>query len=92
MGRSCSVCTRDDRDDLERRLVAGDPIRQIARQSGVGRDALTRHAAAHLPTSLASLRDAGRDIESARALDRLESLFVDGQQVLAALVPRVATR
>ena len=84
MGRSCPVCSRPDRDELERRVVAGDPIRRIARQVGVGRDALSRHAASHLPSSLAALREAGRDIESARALDRLEALFAEGQQVLGA--------
>lgn len=84
MGRSCSVCAHADRDELERRLVAGDPIRAVARQTGVGRDALARHAASHLPSDLAALRDAGQRIETARALDRLEGLFAEGQEVLAA--------
>jgi hypothetical protein len=60
------------------------PLQAIARSAGVGRDALRRHAASHLPGELAALREAGQKIEHARALDRLEQLFAEGNEVLAA--------
>jgi hypothetical protein len=83
MGRSCTICAREDRDELERRLVAGEPVRQISRQAAVSRDALARHAASHLPATIGRLRDAGETLEGARVLNRLEALFAESRAVLA---------
>ena len=82
MGRSCIVCSRSDRDDLERRLVAGEPVAAVARSVDIARSSLRRHAEAHLPAELAGLRDAGKRISTARATDRLEDLYARARAVL----------
>jgi hypothetical protein len=66
---------------MERRMVAGEPLAGISRTFRVGRDALRRHRA-HLPQSLAALREAGRELEAGRVLDRLEELFAEAREIL----------
>lgn len=82
MGRSCSVCTSEARDEVERALVADEPLAAISRRFGIGRDALRRHAMGHLPSELAGLREAGERIATARASDRLEDLYARARTVL----------
>jgi hypothetical protein len=44
----CSVCSHPDCARIDAALIAGQSHRVIARQFGVGHDAVQRHAAAHL--------------------------------------------
>jgi hypothetical protein len=51
--RSCTVCTHPDRAEIDEALVGGEPVRQLASRYGtVGRMALQRHKAEHLPAKL----------------------------------------
>jgi transposase-like protein len=84
MGRACTICSREDRDAIEQRLVSGERVRAVAREFGVGRDALMRHHAGHLPSDLVGLREAGERIATARAADRLEDLYRRANGVLEA--------
>lgn len=55
---SCSVCAHAAVDAIDRSLLTGESTRAIARQFDVGKDALGRHRADHLPEHLASAADA----------------------------------
>ena len=69
MPRTCTICTHPDRDAIDRALITHAPYRDIARQHGVGKDALWRHHDDHLPAILAKVHEA-RDIAHADHLLR----------------------
>ena len=59
MARTCTVCKNGKRDAINAALIAGTaPIRRIAADNGVTESALRRHAAKHLPATLARAQDA----------------------------------
>ena len=58
MPRLCSVCTHADHRGINAALVAGEPLRDVARQYGVSKDALFRHRSDHIPAHLATAREA----------------------------------
>ena len=65
MSRTCSVCSHPNRDEIDTAVAANrGSIRGIARQHRVSPDALERHAARHLPQTLA------------RAVEVIPTLFV----------------
>ena len=49
-GRPCSVCTHDQRDAIDRALVSGVQPVAVSKQFDIGKQALLRHRAAHIPT------------------------------------------
>jgi hypothetical protein len=54
------VCTDPERARIEEEIIAGRGFRAISRQSRQSRDAIRRHAAAHLPQRLARAEQAER--------------------------------
>ncbi len=52
MPRSCSVCTHPDRRQIDGAIVEGVSHRDVARQFGLGRNAIDNHAERHLPATL----------------------------------------
>lgn len=56
MPQTCSICNHPHRAEIERALVAGEPLRDIARRCPgsrpVSRSALHRHRKEHLPAHL----------------------------------------
>lgn len=65
MPRKCSVCLSSQREDIDRALVGGEPLRGIARTFRVSEDALGRHKP-HVSTTLAK---AAEIVEEAAADD-----------------------
>jgi hypothetical protein len=49
MPRNCSVCRHPQRHEIEADLQAGKTYRDVARQYGASKDAVSRHAANHAP-------------------------------------------
>ena len=66
MPRVCTVCAHAQLHAINKALVAGGSLRDIARQFGVSKDAVARHQAEHLPKLLTEAR--ARE-EAAHALD-----------------------
>jgi len=79
MARACSVCNHPDRTAIDARLVTGASFRDVARQYGLGKDAVGRHRGAHVSAALirvAERREARRAEQGPQtALDRLEDLY-----------------
>lgn len=87
MPRRCSVCDHVDRPAIDRALVENSQsLRDIARQFGLGKDALARHKKEHIPTHVALAReqmalDAGGILLSIEALhDRAIGIFAWAEQ------------
>ncbi len=64
----CSVCQHADRDAIDTEIIRGGSYRVIAEAHGLGRMSVQRHAAAHVPKTLARAHEAH---EAARADDLL---------------------
>ena len=52
MGQVCLICTHPNRDAMERAIVKGTSLRQLAKDYGVGYDSLYNHSKEHIPKSL----------------------------------------
>ena len=81
--RTCSVCSSNDRDAIELALIAGTSYRDIAGQFHLSRNAVQRHAAAHLRAAVPEAR-AAQETERADGLrGRLEDLYQRAERILA---------
>ena len=74
MPRTCTICTCPDRDDIDRALVAGTALSEVAALFRVSDDALSRHKANHLPATLAKARGAEEAATADGLLSRLRKL------------------
>lgn len=54
----CTCCTHPNREMIDRALVAGTSLRDIAGQFGVSKSAVERHKADHLPAMLVKSEEA----------------------------------
>lgn len=84
MARPCTVCSSPHRDAIDLELVAGRPIRAMARHYGLGREAITRHRDQHLPATLAQAHAAEEVARSDALLERLRFYQRVGEALLLA--------
>jgi len=68
MGRTCSICIHQQREAIERALVADEPQRGMAQRFGVSRQALGRHVTEHMPAVLATAQHAQQERAAAHAV------------------------
>lgn len=71
MPRICTVCSHPDRNEIDTALVAGDPLRNVARRRSVTVSALFRHKRDHLPGHLVK---AAEEEDLAQAIDVVRQL------------------
>ncbi len=67
MGRTCTVCSHKDVEEINKLLLCSDSYRDIARQFGLSKDSLARHKENHMPELLLKSNDI-QNITSADAL------------------------
>jgi hypothetical protein len=83
MPRTCTICDRPDRDEIEHAAVSGGSLRDIAGRYGVAKSSLSRHLASHLPAATV-LETQNADSDRAAGLrERLEDLYVRAERILA---------
>jgi len=70
--QTCTVCRHARRTDIEKAIIRGDTLRDIARQFHLSKDAVGRHKADHLPRTLGKVLEVG---EAARAYDFLTEVL-----------------
>lgn len=84
MGRTCSVCAHEDRQEIDEALVSGTPYRDIAGRTGLTTSALSRHRSDHISAALQSVV-VERDADAAASLlDRVEDLIGRTERILSA--------
>jgi len=71
----CSICRHPARVDIDVALTGGATIASVAREFGVHRSSVSRHAHAHLATALARVIDHGDDVSVAAIVDRATQLY-----------------
>lgn len=82
MPRSCGWCTSLQREQLERRVLDGEPIRLVAADSGVAETSARRHIRNHLDPDLrATLRSGTAALHVADFASRLTELVDESEQV-----------
>jgi hypothetical protein len=82
MPRTCTVCSHPERAAIDRALVAGASLRDIAGQYRVSKSAAERHRADHLPAALVKGKEAQ---EEAHALDVVKQLKAINAATVAIL-------
>src|SRR5690349_20704181 len=80
-GRRCTVCGHDHVAAIDRALIAGRPIRGIARTFGVSEDALGRHRT-HLPKALVKAHDVAETLRADELLAEATALQTKAWQLL----------
>lgn len=86
MGRTCTVCSHKDLDEINRLLLCSDSYRDIARQFGLSKDALARHKESHIPELLSKSSDLKAEVESIQGnqtLAEVRELKVKALDILA---------
>lgn len=85
MGRTCTVCTHPDRDEVEHALMVGRPLRDIAGQhQGLSKTALARHRAEHLPTTLLFAHERSEALRAGGLVRQAEALLTKAASLLSA--------
>lgn len=83
MPRVCSVCSHPGRDEIDAAVAMNrGSIRGIARQHRVSPDALERHAARHLPQTLARAVEAREDARAEDLATKTRRLEEDARRLL----------
>lgn len=74
MARKCTVCTHQERDEIEKAHLAGRPFRGIARDFAASEDAVARHLKRHLVERLVRAAERRENGAGDDLLDRLTDL------------------
>lgn len=88
MPRHCSVCDLTEREAIDRALVEGESLRNVAKQFAISPWAAFRHKREHLPGALVKAHAAEEAVQGAAhgddLLARLEALTRDVQRIKAS--------
>lgn len=83
MPRKCSVCKHENVDEINKQLLEGVPLRDIAGHFGVSRAALTRHKA-HIPEKLLKAHEIEEQASAENLLGELLKLKSKAEGILDA--------
>ena len=79
--RRCTICTHPEATAIDRALIAGTPLRNIAEQFRLAVTSLHRHKNAHIPAALARAKDAADVAGADSLLARLEELTSEAHRL-----------
>lgn len=74
MPRTCTICQHPDREAMDRALVGGTALSEVAAKYRASDDALSRHKANHLPATLVMAEKAAEVAEAGDLLDQVRNL------------------
>lgn len=81
MPRTCSTCTHPKRSEIEAALVAGEPLRNIAKRYGTSAAAVLRHRNACVSRAIVTARGAAEAIGAEAVLARLREVEGDARRI-----------
>lgn len=81
MPQICGVCRLPDRQEVEKALIAGEPLRNIAERFGTSAAAMFRHKSAHLPAKLVKAEGAREVAEAGALLTQLETIAKEARRL-----------
>ena len=74
MPRRCSICGHEKIEEINRLLLEGVPLRNIAKQYSVSAASLHRHKEGHLPAKLVKAQEAREIAKADSLLDQVTEL------------------
>jgi len=80
MPRTCTTCTHAHRDEIDRLLLAGTPLRNIAKQFSVSSANLFRHNK-HLSKVLSNARQEAEILRADSLMEQLNHLWVEAARL-----------
>ena len=83
MPHTCTLCRHPERAVIEGELLAGQPLRNIAEQSGTSPQSLLRHRD-HVPQHLAKAHEAEQVAAADDLLAKVQGLEVDARRIAKA--------
>ena len=83
MPRVCTICNHQEREAINKALLAGEPLRNIAARTGTSATALHRHKAEHLPATLTKAQAAQEVAQADDLLAQVRRLQVVTMNILA---------
>jgi len=83
MPRKCTICTHPDREAIDRDLVSGEALRGLSALYRVSEDALMRHNAAHIASSLIVAQQAVAVTHADDLLSQVRNLQTKALSILA---------
>ena len=84
MPRTCTVCQHPEREAINRALVEGASLRDIAGQYNVAKSAVDRHKAEHLPAVMAKSEQARAIVHADHLLEEANRLYAVATTVMDA--------
>jgi hypothetical protein len=82
-GRRCTICSHESVGAIDRALIAGRPIRGIAKTFGASEDAVGRQRA-HLPKTLLNAHDVAESVRADELLAEATALQAKAWELLHA--------
>jgi predicted DNA-binding protein YlxM (UPF0122 family) len=73
VARICTICTHPQRENIDREIIAGESLRNLAKQYNVSYSAINRHKK-HVPESLARAREAEEVSQADNLLAQVKEL------------------
>ena len=81
MPRTCTICTHEQRPEIDAALLNGEPYRHIAARFDTSTGALQRHRE-HLPSQLVKAREAEEITQADTLLEQVRSLQTRALSIL----------
>lgn len=81
MPRVCTITTHPQRDAIDAALLAGQSLRDIARQYGVGKDAVARYRNERMPVPLAVAKESAEAARGVGIVEQIRALATDAQRI-----------
>jgi hypothetical protein len=85
--RTCTICRHEKHQEIDRAIVAGGSMRDIARRFGTSTAALQRHKAEHLPGKLVKAVERQEERHAVSLVDQLDRLTARTQTLLSIVFP-----
>jgi hypothetical protein len=82
MPRKCGICAHEKREEIDKALLNGDTLRNIAQKHGVSLDMVNRHKKNHVAKRLAKAAEAKDVAAGGTLLDQLDGLKVRAASIL----------
>ena len=73
-GQTCLTCRNESRETIDKALVAGEPLRDIAGRTGLSKSSLDRHKKDHLSATLVKAAEASDLVRGGKLMDQVQGL------------------
>ena len=80
MPKTCTICCHERRDEIDRALMAGEPLRDITGRVQIAKSALHRHKQ-HLSATLVKARESQDVAHADQLLEQLRELTIEARRI-----------